>query len=247
VVLELYVALVEMPPNFKLDLYTTTALDPDQPLQKPGHASPAVWLQVNNRRRGGRAPEHIGWEPLRWAVGYVDGLRADVRLMGPLIATAAKSRRERAFPMTTSAKAREISISSARTSVASDLAWIRKQVAGKEAVVDATVRAKLSVPLLAALLTSQEHSSEVVLPRSLAALHDSRLRRLAVACTHIPSAARCAMLADALPPYLEELSLHVVYGPAVVPTIARLLRSRGGTNGGSSTALGEGLSRVTMR
>lgn len=311
----MYVALVELPPNYKMDVYTTTALDPDQvrrarllallprwpsprarllcsplpcaclqraaavrlpaphcashplvarrcllptrpprshlsapslcaysprlvgtlqPLHRPGHASPAVWL----RPKGGGA-QHVGWQPLRWAVGLVDGLLTDVSQMGPLIATQAKARRERAFPMTVHTVARRISWRQSSATDKEDLAWLRKMLAGKEDAVDATLRARMGVSQLPPLLVSRELSAEPILSQYLQALRRSQLRRLAVACVHRPSAERCLQLAMALPPCLEEISLFKINGGALVPVLCKLFMRPGpAAAGGASGAAG---------
>lgn len=252
----MYVALVELPPSYKIDVYTTVALDPDQvrphparrrrgflppspahprsrpraprrssrreqPLHRPGHASPAAWL----RPKAGGA-QHVGWKPLRWAVGLVDGLLSDVRLMGPMIATQAKARRERAFPMTTHAVARQISIAKAGATSREDKEWIGRMLRGKEDLVDATLRARLGVAQLPSLLSSREQSGDPLFRQYLSALRKSQLRRLAVACTDWPPAERLAQLGEAMPPCLEELSLHQLNGSALVPTLCERLRMR---------------------
>ena len=211
--------------------------------------------------------EQLTWQPLRLAVGLVDGLQADVRLLGPLIATAAKARRERGFPMTHHARARVLSVRHAGATSAEDLAWIRKLLHGREAEVDATLRARLGAPTLPSLLASRELSAEPLLKRYLSNLARARLRRLAVACVDRPTAERCAQLGAALPPVLEELSLHHVHGGALIPRLCALLHGdhaeansgRGPlppilTTGTSANALtaragaGEnGLTRLTMR
>ena len=160
-------------------------------------------------------------------VGLLDDL--DERLSDE--ALAAKCSRESAFP----GKVAHRALSTSVRDSAYDLRLIGKEAAGREDALDATVRAAFGLAVLPLLARGGPGSD--MLPRYLAALRSSHLRR-ATLCLHRAHAAAPAapaarasgsseplevQLADCLPKTLEVLVARALDADTMAPALARLL------------------------
>jgi len=147
-----------------------------------------------------------------------------------------KQDREAVFPRALLERAGAFSLARAEASRAEDLANIREQVGDGERALDATVRARFAVPLLADALVQGDGvfykltklarwaaCKPGVLEALLADLRDSRLRKLSLSLDGKATAAAMAHLKAALPETVVDLRFEcapsAVAGPA-----AKLLR-----------------------